>query len=64
MFKQEFFEAMKADEELVMLRKKIYSITKRNADIAYSIDRFPTFDEWKAELREKLRKLEEQHGGV
>ena len=52
---------MKNDKELNELQDKIYAITGRGADIAYDLGTCPGFEEWKEELREKLRKLEGQH---
>lgn len=56
-----FIERMKNDKELNELQDKIYAITGRGADIAYDLGTCPGFEEWKEELREKLRKLEGQH---
>lgn len=58
MLKKEFVEMMKNDEELHELRQKVLAITGKRKDIAFCIGANYTYEEWKEQLREIIRKHE------
>ncbi|MBO5070798.1 MAG: hypothetical protein J6C37_10640 [Roseburia sp.] len=58
MLKKEFIEMMKNDEELQELKKQVYAITGNLADISFRIGAKYTYEEWKEQLREIVRKHE------
>lgn len=58
MLKKEFIEMMKQDEELRVLKKKVYAITGQLKDISFPIGANCTYEEWKEQLREIVREHE------
>lgn len=57
MFKKEFLDRMRSDEELQDLRKKVYAITGKRDDICFHVGGKYTLEEWK----EHLKQLVEEH---
>ncbi|MBQ7775294.1 MAG: hypothetical protein IJ379_05170 [Lachnospiraceae bacterium] len=58
MLKKEFIDMMKNDEELQDLRRQVYDITNKLADISFPVGARCTYEEWKEQLREIIRKHE------
>ncbi len=58
MLKDEFIEMMKNDEELQQLRRQVYAITGQLKDISFRGGANYTYEEWKEQLREIIRKHE------
>ena len=64
MMSESFIQKVKADKELLELQRKIYSITGDMNDIIYPLPKCPDLETWKNGLREKLKVLEAQNGGI
>lgn len=58
MFKEEFIDMMKSDEELRELRKKVLSFSKKMGDAAYIIGKDKSYEEYKERLRRMVREHE------
>lgn len=54
MLKREFLEQMQKDEELQMLRKKVFDITGQRKDIVYIAGRY-SIEEFKERLRDIIK---------
>lgn len=55
MLKRDFLVQMQKDEELQMLRKKVFEITGQRKDIVYIAGRY-SIEEFKERLREIIKK--------
>ena len=51
MFKKEFIEKMKNDEELQELRKKVLSFSEKMGDAAYIIGKDKSYEDYKERLK-------------
>ena len=59
MLSDEFMDMMKNDEELQVLRKQVYEITGQLKDISFRCGANYTYEEWKEQLRQIVKKHEE-----
>ncbi len=57
MFKKEFIEKMKNDEELQELRRKVLSFSEKMGDAAFLIGKDKSYKEYK----ERLRRMVKEH---
>ena len=57
MFKKEFVEKMKNDEELQELRRKVLSFSEKMGDAAYIIGKDKSDEDYK----ERLRRMVKEH---
>ena len=59
MFKKEFIEKMKNDEELQELRKKVLSFSEKMGDAAYIIGKDKSYEENKERLKKMIKEHDE-----